>query len=100
MINVIESPSAVFFMKSATGMSLYEILQKTKAKPESTYRQVLIWFLWEEGVPMTGIIDITQLDRTTIINSKDKINDLISVNDKETILLIKSINALKYAVSI
>lgn len=93
--DVQEHPSAIFLISAVTGVTLREMIGETRKQPIASYRQVLIWFLWNEGVPLDGITETTGRDRTTILYAVKRVDDLIQVRDKSTINLISRINLLK-----
>ena len=93
--DVQEHPSAIFLISAVTGVTLREMIGETRKQPIASYRQVLIWFLWYEGIHIDGITETTGRDRTTILYAVKRVDDLIQVRDKSTINLISRINLLK-----
>lgn len=93
--DVQEHPSAIFLISAVTGVTLREMIGETRKQPIASYRQVLIWFLWYEGIHIEGITETTGRDRTTILYAVKRVDDLIQVRDKSTINLISRINLLK-----
>lgn len=94
-IEIIKHPSAIFIISKAVNMPFKRIIQKTRKKPQSIYRQVLMWFLFYEGVSIPGIHELTGRSRATVMYSVKLIDDLIDMNDKATIRVIDKINELK-----
>lgn len=96
-VTIIKYPSVVFVAPQVFNKnSMINIVKnKTRLYNAVKIRQVIVWFLFKEGLSRPAINELTGVKRSMIYYTIDKVNDLISVNDKDMIELINKINKAK-----
>ncbi|MDD3079112.1 MAG: helix-turn-helix domain-containing protein [Paludibacter sp.] len=83
------------FMKKACGYSFEELIQPCKMAPVTWYRQIMMYVMSQEGLSAKSIGRLTHRDRTTVLYSLRRVQELIDVKDKFTIRVIDKLNKLK-----
>jgi len=93
-MEIIQYPSVIFVAPKVFRKKSMMSIVKKKARlyQDVKIRQVIVWFLHNEGMSRSAIIELTGVKRSMLYYSIDKVNDLISVNDKDIINLINKIN--------
>lgn len=96
-MEIIQYPSVIYVAPQIFRKKSMLSIMKNKARLYKIVKvkQVIVWFLYNEGLTRSAIIELTGVKRTMLYYSIDKVNDLISVNDKDILELINKINNAK-----
>jgi chromosomal replication initiation ATPase DnaA len=66
-----------------------QIIRKDRAADLTLVRQLFCWIAHREGYSTKRIGKLINRDHTTILYSAQRIDDFLSINDKETLRLLK-----------
>ena len=96
-MEIIQYPSVIYVVPKVFRKKSMMSIVKKKARlyQDVKIRQVIVWFLYKEGLTRAAITELTGVKRSMLYYSIDKVNDLLSVKDKDITNLINKINHAK-----